>query len=259
MSINLDKETRKALFEYLLRLGDDSLILGHRLSEWCGHAPILEEDVALANISLDCIGFAEALLRLAGEVEGEGRSEDDLTYFREEFEFRNLKLLEQPNGHFGDTIARQFLFDSFALPFYTQLTKSEFKPLADIAAKGVVELTYHLRHSRTWLHRLGDGTEESHDRVQASTDHLWMYTGELFFMDEVDRILIEKNMAPDLETVRAEWQVSVSREMETATLTTPGDDRYMTCGGRLGRHDEHLGHLLAEMQILARSHPGTAW
>ncbi len=259
MTTLLDQQTRDALFTYLLRLGDDNLVLGHRLSEWCGHAPILEEDVALANIALDLIGQAEALLRLAGKVEGRGRDEDEIAYFREEYEFRCVQLVEQPKGDFGYTIVRQFLFDAFSHPLYSSLCQSAYEPLAAIAAKALKEITYHLRHSRTWLHRLGDGTEESHAKVQRALDDLWMYTEALFYMDEVDRLLIEKDMAPDLETVRAKWRAMVTEEITAATLTVPDHQVYMAAGSRQGKHSEHLGHLLAEMQILARSHPGAKW
>ncbi len=254
----LDNKTQEALFEYLLRLGDDLLVLGHRLSEWCGHGPILEEDLALANISLDLIGQAEAILSLAGKVEGKGRSEDDLAYFRDEYEFRNLQLVEQPRGDFAQTIARQFLFDAMAWHFYDLLKSSSYEPLAAIASKVHKETTYHLRHSRAWIHRLGDGTTESHDRLQRAIDEYWTYTGELFFTNEVDELLLEKGMIPDLKQILPKWRELVSAELQKGTLTMP-EDGFMASGSRLGRHSEHLGHMLAEMQILARSHPGATW
>ena len=259
MDISVETSLRPALFEYLLRLGDDLLILGQRLGEWCGHGPVLEEDIALTNISLDCFGQAEALLRTAGLVEGEGRSEDDLAYFRDETEFRNLQLVERPNGHFGDTIARQFLFDAFALEHYRLLVESSFQPLADIAAKIVKEKDYHLRHSRQWLIRLGDGTQESHSRMQASIENLWEFTGELFFMDENDQILLAAQMVPDLKKLKPIWLETVKSTLAEATLAQPQDPAHFATGSRLGSHSEHLGHLLAEMQILARSHPGASW
>jgi len=256
---HLDPRTREALFEYLLRLGDDCLVLGHRLSQWCGHGPILEEDVAMTNIALDKIGQAEALLSMAGELEGKGRSADDLAYFRDETEFRNLQLVERPNGHFGDTMVRQFLFDAYAHPLFTRLAGSAFAPLAGLAAKCVKEVAYHLRHASAWIVRLGDGTRESHDRVQSALDHLWEFTGELFFKNQVDEHLIALDMVPDPTDLTAVWQETVAATLATATLRPPPVPPFMAEGARLGRHSEHLGHMLAEMQILARSHPGARW
>ena len=259
MEQELEPRIKGALGEYLLRLGDDMLVLGHRLSEWCGHGPILEEDVALANMALDDIGQAEALLKLAGLVEGKGRNEDDLAYFREEFEFRNLTMLEQPRGDFSYTMMRQFLFCSFTYLFYNELTKSRHEALAGLAAKGLKEITYHLRHAREWVLRLGDGTDESHDRISRSLEELWRFTDEFFFMDHVDALLIGEGMAPDLEALRAPWLEMVSGVLLEATLQVPGDSAAKAEGSRLGRHSEHLGHMLAQMQILARSHPGARW
>lgn len=259
MAEHMNQTTKEALFQYLLRVGDDLLILGHRLSEWCGHAPILEEDVALANIALDCIGQAEALLGLAGEVEGEGRDADRLAYHRDEYEFCNVRLVELPKGDFGFTIMRQFLYDAYALLFFEQAKSSAFKPFADIAAKAHKEVLYHLRHSRAWVHRLGDGTEESNRRVQTALDELWTCTGELFEADDVDRVLANEGIAVDLEKLKQGWKAMVVKELETATLTVPSDEQHMVGGSRKGRHSEFLGHLLAEMQILARSHPDAAW
>lgn len=255
----MDQNTRNALFQYLLRAGDDLLILGHRLSQWCGHAPILEEDVALANLALDSIGQAEALLGLAGEVEGEGRDADKLAYFRDENQFCNVRLVELPRGDFGFTIVRQFLYDAYAWLFFEQAKGSSFQPLADIAAKTHKEVTYHLRHSRAWIHRLGDGTEESHRRVQDALDELWTCTGELFDMDQVDHTLVAQGIGVDLHKLRPAWKALVTQELEEATLSVPSDEQFMVHGSRQGRHSEFLGHLLAEMQILARSHPGATW
>ena len=259
MAENMDQNTKEALFQYLLRVGDDLLILGHRLSEWCGHAPILEEDVALANIALDCIGQAEALLGLAGEVEAEGRDADRLAYHRDEYEFCNVRLVELPKGDFGFTIVRQFLYDAYSLLFFEQAKQSAYKPFADIAAKAHKEVLYHLRHSRAWVHRLGDGTEESHRRTQDALDELWTCTGELFVADQIDRILVEARIGVDLEKLKPAWKEMVVRELETATLTVPSDEQFMVEGSRQGRHSEFLGHLLAQMQILARSHPDATW
>ncbi len=250
-----------ALFEYLLRLGDDRLILGHRLSEWCGHGPILEEDIALANVALDLLGQATILLRLAGEVEGKGRNEDALAYFREAIEFRNSQLVELPKGDFGFTIARQFLFDVYDVVLLDALTSSTNTELAAIAGKSLKEARYHVRHSGDWMLKLGDGTEESHRRVQTALDSLWRYTGELFAPDDVDSVLAAQGVAPDLASLKPKWEALVREVLDRATLTTPAEaPRFANArGGRSGAHTEHLGHLLAEMQIVARSHPGATW
>jgi len=257
--MDIAETLREPLFVYLLRLGDDALVQGQRLSEWCGHGPILEEDIALTNIALDCVGQAESMLRLAGEVEGKGRSEDDLAYHRDEYEYHNALLLEQPNGDFGDTIVRQFLFTAFTWHFYGELTESSFQPLAALAAKSHKEITYHLRHAREWVIRLGDGTEESHQRISAALARLWPFTGELFFTDDVDRTLILEGMAPDPEMLRGKYRHLVETTLTEATLSMPEDPPYWPDGGRIGRHTEHLGHMLATMQILARSHPEAKW
>ncbi|HLG06156.1 MAG TPA: 1,2-phenylacetyl-CoA epoxidase subunit PaaC [Gemmatimonadales bacterium] len=246
------------LFEYLLRLGDDRLVLGHRLSEWCGHGPILEEDIAITNLALDLIGHATMLLRLAGEVEGQGRDEDGLAYWRDEREFRNLQLCELPRGDFGFTVVRQFLFDSWSWHLLEALTRSSHSELAAIAAKAHKETRYHLRHSSEWMLRLGDGTEESHRRAQDALDELWPYTGEFTDPDEVDRALHAEGVAPDLSALAEPWAVMARDVIARATLTVPTGPTVMG-GGRVGRHTEHLGHLLAEMQIVARSHPGAKW
>lgn len=245
------------VFEYLLRLGDDRLVLGHRLSEWCGHGPILEEDIALANISLDLIGQATLYLRLAGETEGKGRDADSLAYFREGVEFRNLQLVELPKGDFAFTIARQFLFDVFSLHQLEQLQKCANQELAGIASKGYKEVRYHVRHSSEWLQRLGDGTTESHERAQKALDELWRFTGEMFVGDDVDKRLGDAGVAPDLGEIQAKWRAMVSDVIQRATLSIPSDT-FMIAGGRSGRHTEHLGHMLSEMQIVARS-PGASW
>jgi ring-1,2-phenylacetyl-CoA epoxidase subunit PaaC len=246
-----------ALFEYLLRLGDDRLVLGHRLSEWCGHGPVLEEDIALANVALDLIGQATHFLHLAGQVEGKGRDEDALAYFRDAIDYRNVNLVELPNGDYGRTIVRQFLFDACSVPLLERLERAAHAELGGIAAKAHKEARYHLRHSGEWVLRLGDGTGESHRRVQTALDDLWSYTGELFAADEVDRSLTG-TIAPDPSALQTAWREVVTDVVRRATLTLPADG-YMHAGGRQGRHTEHLGHLLAEMQILARSHPGAKW
>jgi ring-1,2-phenylacetyl-CoA epoxidase subunit PaaC len=246
------------LVEYLLRLGDDRLVLGHRLSEWCGHGPILEEDIALANISLDLIGQAASLLRLAGEVEGKGRSEDALAYFREAVEYRNCLMVELPKGDFGFTIVRQFLFDVHSVLLWDALATCGHAPIAAIAAKAVKEDKYHLRHSSEWVVRLGDGTAESHARAQAALDALWEYTAELFDVDDVDAALETLGVTLDQASVRARWDSMVNDVLVRATLARPAD-AVPRRGGRRGRHTEHLGHMLSTMQIVARSHPGATW
>ena len=253
---DIDKDT---LFNYILRVADDRLILGHRLSEWCGHDPILEEDIALANMALDLIGQTEALLKLAAQVESKSRSEDDLAFLRGEREFRNCTLVEQPNGDFACTMVRQFLFDSFAVEFLDSLSNSSFEELAAIAKKSLKEAKYHWRHSSSWVVRLGDGTEESKERTQNALDMLWRYTGELFEVDELQQKAEESALAPKLAELRAKWNTRVEAVLAQATLSIPDNEQYMATGSRSGRHSEHLGHLLAEMQILPRSFPGANW
>jgi ring-1,2-phenylacetyl-CoA epoxidase subunit PaaC len=244
--------------EYLLRLGDDRLVLGHRLSEWCGHAPILEEDIALANIALDLVGQATLLLGRAGTVEGKGRDADALAYLREAVEFRNALLVELPKGDFALTIVRQLFFGVFVLLQAEALQKSTDRDLAGIAAKGVKESRYHVRHSADWVVKLGAGTEESHARTQRGVDDLWRYTGELFLADDVDRAVAAESFGVDPSTLESAWQATVRDVLSRAGLTIPATT-YMQRGGREGRHTEHLGHMLAEMQIVARSHPGASW
>lgn len=256
--MKFDQQTTEDLFDYLLRLGDDRLILGHRLSEWCGHGPILEEDIALANIALDCIGQAIGFLKLAGEVEGKGRSEDDLAYFREAIDFRNLMLLEQPRGDFAYTIARQFLFDVYSFHLYEALQQSSFDELAALAAKSLKEARYHLRHSSQWALRLGDGTEESRQRIQNAFEDLWRFTGEMFRPDTVEQRLIAKNLIPDTAALKPKWDQMVGQVLAEATLTVPKEG-FMVSGSRQGRHSEHLGYILSQMQILPRSYPTAQW
>jgi ring-1,2-phenylacetyl-CoA epoxidase subunit PaaC len=247
--------------ELLLRLGDDRLVLGHRLSEWCGHAPILEEDIALANVALDLLGQATLLLRRAGEVEGKGRDEDALAYFRDAVEFRNCRLVELPRGDFGFTIVRQFLFDVYAVVTLDAMTHSASAELAAIAAKSLKESKYHVRHSGEWVLKLGDGTEESHRRAQRALDDLWRFTPELFAADDVDARLAAQGIGPDLPALRSQWSTLVRDVFERATLTVPNEVPHSPHLpiGRRGMHTEHLGHMLAEMQIVARSHPGASW
>jgi ring-1,2-phenylacetyl-CoA epoxidase subunit PaaC len=254
----MDDATRTALVEYLLRLADDRLVLGHRTSEWCGHGPILEEDIALANIALDLIGQASMLLKLAGETEGKGRSEDDLAYLRNDLAYRNALLVELPRGDFAFTVVRQFLFGVAAFHQLDALQRSAHPVLAGIAAKAVKETRYHVRHAGEWVLRLGDGTEESHARAQAAVDELWRYTGELFLVDDVDRALVAAGLAPDASALLEPWRTQVADVLRRATLAVPADG-WMQRGGRQGRHTEHLGRMLAEMQVLPRSYPGAQW
>jgi ring-1,2-phenylacetyl-CoA epoxidase subunit PaaC len=239
----------EALHTYCVRLADDRLVLGHRLSEWCGHAPILEEDIALANIALDLIGQANLFYGLAGDP-------DQLAYLRDAIDYRNALIVELPKGDFAFTIIRQFLFSAAALYQMEALSRSTNADLGGIAAKATKETRYHVRHAGDWVLKLGDGTEESHRRAQDALNALWRYTGELFLMDAVDEALIAEGVAPRLDATQ--WRDTVTDVIHRATLTVP-DDGYMQRGGRQGRHTEALGHLLSEMQILQRSHPGAKW
>ena len=246
------------LFTYLLRLADDHLILGQRLGERCGHAPTLEEDIGLANIGLDLIGQARTLYTYAGEVEGLGRDEDRLAFLRYERDYANALLVEQPNGDFAVTIVRQLLFSAFMLPYWRALQGSSDATLAAIAGKAVREAEYHVRHSAEWVIRLGDGTPESHRRSQEALERLWPYSGELFEMDETTSALAEAGVAPDATALRDGWNATLDRVLAEATLARPKDG-WMQTGGRAGRHSEHLGHILSEMQYLQRTYPNASW
>jgi ring-1,2-phenylacetyl-CoA epoxidase subunit PaaC len=246
------------LFNYVLKLGDDSLILGHRLSEWCGHGPILEEDIAMTNIALDLVGQATTLLGYAGELEGKGRDADALAFLRFDREYRNLLLVEQPNGDFGMTMMRQFLFDAYRLPLLERLQKSKDATLAGIAEKSLKETKYHLKHSSEWVIRLGDGTDESHRRIQESVDTLWRYTDELFLEDDADQELVASGIIPAMSEIREEWTGNVKRVFEEATLTIPTNN-WKHSGGRKGMHSEHLGYILAELQYMQRAYPNMQW
>ncbi len=247
------------VFEFIIRLADDRLILGHRLSEWCAHAPILEEDIALANIGLDCIGQANFLYSAAADLEGKNRTPDDLVYFREAIEYKNLLLVEQPNGDFAHTIVRQFLYDSFGILLFDKLQKSTFEPLSGISQKAIKEIRYHFRHSSQWVLRLGDGTEESHQRIQRALNTLWKYTDEMFLPDELENTLSEQGIAVRSSALKEDWWKIVSEVIEKATLNIPESGSVVHKGGREGKHSEYLGHLLAEMQIVARSFPEIQW
>lgn len=252
----MDKQ--QALFEYTLRIADDSLILGHRVSEWCGHGPILEEDIALTNIALDLVGQATNFLEYAAKVENKGRSADDLAFLRYDRDYRNLLLVEQRNGDFGDTIARQFFFDVFRKSFFEALMNSADETLAAIAEKSLKETKYHLKHSSEWMIRLGDGTDESHERIQKAVDTLWRYTDELFFTNELDEFLIAENIAVDIKSLKPVWTNYVNEVLTEATIAIPTHN-WQQYGGRIGLHTEHLGYLLAEMQYMQRAYPGMQW
>lgn len=238
----------------LLRRADDALVLGHRLSEWTGHAPLLEEELALANLALDLIGQARALYTEAGALTG--HSEDGLAYLRDAPQWRNALIMELPNGDFAFTIARLFLVSAFAVPFWRAAAESSHAGIAAIAAKAAKETEYHHRHAAEWLVRLGDGTAESHRRAQDALDALWPYTGEMFSADDPD--LIATGIIPDPAMLRPVWEATIAATLARATLARP-DDGWMQSGGRIGRHTEHLGHLLAELQFMQRAYPGATW
>lgn len=243
---------------YALRRADDALILGHRLSEWCGHAPVLEEDMALANMGLDLLGQARELYSYAAKTEGKGNDEDKFAYLRDVRQYRNLLLVEQPNGDFARTIVRQFFHAAFADLYWRAMTKSSDATLAAIAAKSEKESAYHLRHASEWVIRLGDGTAESHARAQSAVDDLWSFTGEMFEADDNERTLIETGIAADPAALHPQWLKTVSGVVNEATLALPRAE-WMQKGGRSGRHSEHLGHLLSELQSMQRTFPGTSW
>lgn len=248
-----------ACFEFLCRLGDNTLVLGHRLSEWCGHAPVLEEDIALANIALDLIGQTQLWLDLAGEVEGKGRTANDLAMLRDVWDFRNLLLVEQPNGDFGQTMVRQFLFDAWHVELLAGLEDSAESRIAGIAAKTVKEARYHVERSSGTVIGLGDGTEESHERMQRALELLWPYVGEMFDPDDVDAALADAGLAPTLSGLKRRFDVRVREVLAEATLIAP-DAGFAHSGGKSGvRHSENLGHLLAQMQWLQRAYPGSRW
>ncbi len=249
----------EALFEGLLRLGDNTLILGHRVSEWCGHAPVLEEDIALANTALDLIGQTQLWLGYAAEVQGQGKTADDLAFLRDAWDFRNALICELPNGDFGQTIMRQFLYDAWSSIYLARLQGSTDRRVAEIAEKASKEVAYHVERSSETVVGLGDGTPESHGRMQAALDRLWPYVGEVFAGDAVDAVLVAEGIAPDPAGLRGEYDALVGRAMTAATLRVPGGGFHHS-GGRDGRmHTEHLGHLLCTMQWLQRAYPGATW
>ena len=246
------------LLRFTLQRADDALVLGHRLSEWCGRAPMMEEEMALSNTALDLIGQATALYQYAATIEGAGRSEDAYAYLRNERDFGNLLLLERPNGDFADAIARIFLYAAFIEPYWQRMRSSADTTLAAIAAKAHKEVAYHLRYSGEWMIRLGDGTDESHRRAQQALEELWPYTGELFTASAAEIALMPTGIAIDPATLRESWHAVVTRVLSEATVTMPADG-WMHAGGREGKHSEHLGVMLAEFQSLARTHPGATW
>jgi ring-1,2-phenylacetyl-CoA epoxidase subunit PaaC len=243
---------------YLLRRADDALVLGHRLSQWCGRAPMLEEDMALTNIGLDLIGQARLLYTYAGQSEGAGRDEDSYAYLRDAPQYRNALIVEQPNGDFATTMVRQLFYSAFADPYWRAMTASRDATLAAIAAKSEKESAYHLRHASEWVIRLGDGTEQSQARAQAAVDDLWSFTGELFEADGPERGLIEEGIAVDPLPLRDTWSKGIAGVIGEAKLRMPSSS-WMQTGGRTGRHGEHLGHLLSELQYLQRTYPGASW
>ncbi|SSW73415.1 1,2-phenylacetyl-CoA epoxidase, subunit C [Achromobacter veterisilvae] len=252
----------KTLFEYLLRLGDSSLILSQRLGAWTGHGPILEEDLALTNTALDLLGQARMWLTLAGEVEGAGRDEDALAYLRDAHQFHNALLAERPNGNYADTMARQFLFDVWHYFLLQRLEQSSDERVAAIAAKAIKEVTYHVRRSSDMVVRLGDGTAESHARMQSAIDDAWRFTGELFADDAIDRDVAARGIGCELSALRQPWLAHVREVLEEATLAVPDEaaaNHLAHRGGRQGRHTEELGYVLAEMQFLPRAYPGAKW
>jgi ring-1,2-phenylacetyl-CoA epoxidase subunit PaaC len=248
----------KFLFEYVLRLGDTCLILSQRLGEWCGHGPILEEDIALTNFALDLLGHARFWLSYAAELEGAGRDEDQLAFLRDSGEFRNLLLVEQENGDFAETIARQFYFDTWYLAMLDKLRSSTDTRIRAIAEKAAKEVRYHLQRSTDWVIRLGDGTAESKRHMQGAIDLLWMYTGEMFAMDAIDQKMLDCGVGVDLSAMRDRWMEDVGKVLDQATLIMP-TGTWMQRGGKQGIHTERLGYILSEMQTMQRNYPGLQW
>lgn len=267
--------------DYILRLADDALVLGHRLGEWCGHGPILEQDIALTNTSLDHLGRARSLYQYAADLintlpeaekmkmftsvaiqslisAGKNLTEDDLAFLRDGWDFRNHLLVEMPNNDWAYTVARSFFFDTFNYYFYSALVRSADTTLAAIAEKSLKEVTYHLRWSSEWVIRLGDGTDESHNRMQHAVDELWMYTGELFVMNDTDKAMLAEGVGADLAGIKTSWHHKVAEILEEATIATPSG-KWMQQGGKDGRHSEHLGYILTELQFMQRAYPGMEW
>jgi len=248
------------LVSYVLQLADNSLIYGHRLSEWTGHGPQLEVDMALSNIALDSMGAARSLYQYAAELEGGDKTEDSYPYLRDVLQFKNVLLVEQPNGNFADTIAKSFYFDCFQFHFYTALQNSKDKRLAEVAAKSLKEVAYHWRYSKGWVIKLGDGTEESKEKMQTALNAFWDYTGELFTPTDLENEMLQEEIAPKIEDLKDAWQKSIDAALEEAGLSiTDTTGPWHHAGGKNGRHSEHLGFILAELQFVQRAYPNSEW
>lgn len=250
---------QEALFEYCLRIGDTSLILGQRISEWCGHAPILEEDIAMSNIALDLIGQSRIILTYAALTEGKNRTEDDLAYHRDARQYRNLLISEQPNGDFAVTMARQYFISVYNFHLYNLLSKSADASISAFAAKSLKEVAYHVRHSSDWILRLGDGTDDSHERIQTAITDLWYFVDDMFQADEVDAMLLQAGIGADMNEVKAGWEKMVNENLTKAKLQIPTANNSLRMGSRSGNHTEYLGYILAEMQFLPRAYPDAKW
>jgi ring-1,2-phenylacetyl-CoA epoxidase subunit PaaC len=246
------------LLQYLLQLADNAVVLAQRQSEWCGHGPILEQDIAITNLSLDLIGQARGFYQYAAEIQGEGATEDSLAYLRDAREFRNFLLLELPNGDWGRTVLRTFFFSQYQHLLYSSMCGSNDARLSAISAKALKEVDYHLKWSREWVLRLGDGTDESHHRMLQALEELWAYTGECFLPDAAETALAASGVAPDAMALKAPWMAAVGSVLEDATLPVPAEV-FMHTGGREGLHTEHLGYILADMQYLQRAYPDSTW
>jgi ring-1,2-phenylacetyl-CoA epoxidase subunit PaaC len=246
------------MVDYIIALGDNSLILGQRLGEWCGHGPALETDMALTNISLDLFGMTRSYFQYAAEIEGKGRTEDDIAFLRNERQYKNVQLVEQPNGNYADTIARQFFFDAFHYLFLEQLSKSKDAQLSAIAMKSIKEVKYHLRFSSQWVLRLGDGTAESHEKMQEAVNDLWMFTGELVTSTDLEKAMAAEGIGVDVSELKTAYYEKLEAVLLEATLEIPKKD-WMQQGGKTGIHTEGLGHILSDMQYLQRAYPGATW
>jgi ring-1,2-phenylacetyl-CoA epoxidase subunit PaaC len=255
----MDADQKIISRQLALHLGDNTLILAQRLSEWCGHGPVLEQDIALTNLALDLLGQAQLYYAWSADLEGSGKSEDDIAFLRDTQEFRNVLLVEQPNQDWAFTIARQFFFDVYHFYFCSGLCKSSDKRFAEIAEKAIKEVTYHLRFSSEWVIRLGDGTTESHQKMQTAINELYMFTGELYTPGPLDKAAASIGIAPDLDAIANLWHQKVKQVLEEATLSIPDPATWMQSGGKSGTHTEHLGYILAEMQYLQRAYPGSKW
>ncbi|QNJ97927.1 1,2-phenylacetyl-CoA epoxidase subunit PaaC [Constantimarinum furrinae] len=249
---------KENLYNYILGIADNSLILAQRLGELCGHGPNLETDIALTNISLDLLGQTRSYYQYAASVSGDSKTEDDIAFLRLERDYKNVLLLEQPNTHFGYVIGRQFLFDVYHLLFMQELQKSKDETLVAIANKGIKEVSYHQRFSSDWIKRLGDGTKESHDKIQEAIDALWRFTDELFDLTENDNTMVEAGIAVDVSKLKEKYYKSVAEVLTEATLTIP-ESKFFTRGGKTGTHTEHMGYLLADLQYMQRTYPDMKW